>query len=81
MVLMCMSVCMCILITLAFQAGTAENVLKTIFFNPKPLELLTKFQSIHSHKSGTKLPYKSALYLVCPRFFFKSITFGYAQLW
>ena len=24
---------------------------------------------IHSHKAGTKLPYKLALYLLCPRFF------------
>ena len=36
---------------------------------------------IHSHKAGTKLPYESALYLVWPRFFFKSTIFGYAQPW
>ena len=36
---------------------------------------------IHSHKAGTKLPHELALYLVWPRFFLKSTTFGYAQPW
>ena len=36
---------------------------------------------IHPHKAGTKLPDESALYLVGPRFFFKSTIFGYVQPW
>ena len=52
-------------------------------FDPIPtLRARPEYQlsaDIHSPKAGTKLPHELALYLVWPRFFFKSTTFGYVQ--